>query len=43
MKAFTGGEEDVQEVMGKAVLDNSELVRKLLNELIEEKKQKGEF
>jgi len=29
--------------MGKAVLDNSELVRKLLNELIEEKKQKGEF
>jgi len=43
MKAFTGGKEDVQEAMGKAVLDNSELVRKLLNELIEEKKQKGEF
>lgn len=29
--------------MGKDVLDNLELVRKLLNELIEEKKRKGEL
>ena len=43
MKAFTGEGEDVQEAMGKDVLDNPELVRKLLNELIEEKKRKGEL
>lgn len=29
--------------MGKDMLENPELVRKLLNGLIEEKKRKGEF
>jgi site-specific recombinase XerD len=42
-RSFTGDGEDVQEAMGKDVLDNPELVRKLLNELIEEKKRKGEL
>ena len=35
--------EDMQEAMGKDMLENPELVRKLLSELIEEKKRKGEF
>ena len=42
-RSFTGDGEDVQEAMGKDVLENPELVRKLLNELIEEKKRKGEL
>ncbi len=42
-RSFTGDGEDVQEAMGKDVLDNPELVRKLLNELIEEKKRTGEL
>ncbi len=42
-KSFTDDGEDVQDAMGKDVLENPELVRKLLNELIEEKKRKGEL
>ncbi|WP_292488910.1 site-specific integrase [Methanoculleus sp. 10] len=42
-RSFTDDREDVQEAMGKDVLENPELVRKLLNELIEEKKRKGEL
>jgi hypothetical protein len=42
-RSFTGDREDVQEAMGKDVLENPELARELLNELIEEKKQKGEL
>ncbi len=38
-RSFTEGREE----MGKDVLENPELVRKLLNELIEEEKRKGEI
>jgi ribosomal protein L37AE/L43A len=42
-RSFTDDGEGTQEAMGKDVLENPELVRKLLNELIEEKKRKGEL
>lgn len=42
-RPFTDDGEGTQEAMGKDVLENLELVRKLLSELIEEKKWKGEL
>ena len=40
-RSFTGDEEDMQEATGKEMLENPELVRKLLNEVIEEKIKRG--
>ncbi len=42
-RSFTEGSEETQGEMSKDVLENPELVRKLLNDLIEEKKRKGEL
>jgi len=42
-RSFTGNGGDTQEEMVKDVPENPELVRKLLNELIEEKKRKCEL
>lgn len=42
-KSFTESSEETQGEMSKDVLENPELVRKLLTELIEEKKRKGEL